>query len=315
MAYRFDPALAMRLDEIQPSDFSDLDAVRAAIHGSLAGVDRQVDSRVTVRDGLVAGLGAEPMVKVRVYRPAVADEVTPLPAILHAHAGGFVVGELASSHTHCLELAHNLGAVVVSVDYRLAPENPYPCALYDVLAAWQSLLSNDEIAVGVDRSRIALHGISAGAGLVAAAALYARDHAWPSARFQYLSVPVLDDRLTSASMLRFTDTPKWDSGKARISWDAYLDGVRRGGHVPPYAAPARAASLVDLPSAYISVMEFDPLRDEGIAYAARLLEAGISVELHVFPGTFHCSFAFSDAAVSVRELAEEMCVLRAAIGQ
>ena len=135
-------------------------------------------------------------------------------------------------------------------------------------------------------------------------------------RLQYLSIPVVDDRLETPSMQKFVDTPLWNRPSAELSWDFYLgDEHRRGAeNVPAYAAPARADNLANLPPTYISTMEFDPLRDEGVLYALRLMQAGVSVELHSFPGTFHGSSLFAAAGVSQRESSEMMTVLRRGLG-
>jgi acetyl esterase/lipase len=127
-------------------------------------------------------------------------------------------------------------------------------------------------------------------------------------------VPEVDDRLVTASMTAFTDTPMWSRPRAVISWDSYLGaGVPGTESVPIYAAPARATDLAGLPPAYVSTMEFDPLRDEGLAYALALQAAGVQVELHMFPGTFHGSAMVEHAAVTQREKAEEIVVLRRAL--
>jgi acetyl esterase len=212
-----------------------------------------------------------------------------------------------------VRLARELGVVVVSVDYRLAPEHPYPAPLEDCYAGLVWMAKNAD-ALGVDPDRIAIHGESAGGGLCAGLALLARDRGGPPIAFQYLCMPELDDRLDTPSMRAFTDTPIWNRPNAVVSWDSYLGPGKRGGpDVPVYAAPARATDLSDLPPAYVSVMEFDPLRDEGIAYAQGLMHAGVSVELHAFPGTFHGSSMVEQAAVSRREVEESLVVLRRAL--
>ena len=157
---------------------------------------------------------------------------------------------------------------------------------------------------------------SAGGGLCAALALLARDRKGPHIAFQFLAVPELDDRLTTPSMTAFTDTPLWDRPSAVMSWDCYLGPGRAGSdEVSVYAAPARATDLAGLPPAYVSVMHFDPLRDEGIAYALALLAAGVTVELHLFPGTFHGSSLIQHAAISQREQTEMVAVLRQALAR
>jgi acetyl esterase/lipase len=150
--------------------------------------------------------------------------------------------------------------------------------------------------------------MSAGGGLAAALTLFVRDHGGPPLRFQVLDAPVLDDRLQTASMRTFVDTPLWCRHDAELSWRHYLG--ERDGNVPVYAAPARAADLSGLPPGYVSVYENDPLRDEGLAYASRLLEAGVQVELHLFPGTFHRSTVVAGAAVSRRQTEETVTALQ-----
>ena len=197
--------------------------------------------------------------------------------------------------------------MVVSVEYRLAPEHPFPAGLEDCYAAlvWTA---TEAKKLGIDPERIAIAGQSAGGGLAAATALLARDRGGPKLCFQLLEIPELDDRLDTPSMLAFTDTPLWNRPNAVWSWRHYLGPDHRG-EVSPYAAPARAENLAGLPPAYISTMEFDPLRDEGILYALRLLQAGVSVELHSYPGTFHGSALLPTAEVSRRNMEEVFGVL------
>jgi acetyl esterase/lipase len=177
--------------------------------------------------------------------------------------------------------------VVASVEYRLAPEHPFPAGLEDCYAGLTWLAAHaDEL--GVDPARIAIHGISAGGGLCAALALLARDRGGPAIAFQYLGVPEVDDRLETRSARDFVDTPVWNRPRAEISWDSYLGPGRRGGaDVSPYAAPARATDLSGLPPALVIVGGADGFRDEDIEYATRLLQAGVPTELHVYPGAYH----------------------------
>ena len=144
--------------------------------------------------------------------------------------------------------------------------------------------------------------------------MLARDRGGPAICFQYLGIPELDDRLETPSMQQFHDTPMWSRPQAELSWAWYLGDAHGRDDVSPYAAPARATDVAGLPPAYISTMEFDPLRDEGINYALKLLAAGVSVELHSFPGTFHGSGIATGAAVTRREGVERFTVLRRALG-
>jgi acetyl esterase/lipase len=210
-------------------------------------------------------------------------------------------------HAFCVAVARGLDAVVVTVDYRLAPEHPFPAGVEDCYAAL-AWLHRDAASLGVDAARIAVAGQSAGGGLTAAVVLMARDRGGPPVCFQFLGIPELDHRLETTSMRTFVDTPIWHRPNAELSWRFYLG--EDPGEVSPYASPAIAPDLSGLPPAYVTAMEFDPLRDEGIMYALRMMEAGVSVELHSFPGTFHGSAVVTTAAVSKRASAEMFVALR-----
>ncbi|MFV0131959.1 alpha/beta hydrolase [Streptomyces sp. HMX87] len=245
----------------------------------------------------------DPDVPVRIYRPN-----DPHGALIWLRGGGFVFGDLDTDQPWATRLADASGALVVSVDYRRSPENRFPAALDD---AYSALVWAAEHAaeLGIDPERIAVGGHSAGAGLAAAVALRARDQHGPSIHFQLLNQPLLDDRQETWSQRRFTGTPWHDRSTLAAVWRHYL-GSRPA---TPYAAPARATDLSGLPPAYIATAEFDPLREEGIDYALRLLQAGVSVELHQWPGTFHGSQAVLTADVSQRQTAELAAVLRRAL--
>ena len=308
MPYRFDPELAAFIPAIPSVDFADVDAARVGLAELSAQAGAQIDtSGVVIEDRLVPASGGHP-IPVRVYAPG--DRKGRLPAVVYIHGGGFAVGSVESEHAGAVLMARSVGAVVVSVDYRLAPEHPFPAGLddcYDTLSWVRD--SADELDVDVER--IAVFGNSAGGGLAAGLALMARDRGGPSLCFQYLGIPELDDRLETVSMQTFVDTPLWNRPNAVISWQFYLGDDR--GDVSPYAAPARASDLSGLPPTYISTMEFDPLRDEGLIYGLRLLQAGVTVEIHQYPGTFHGSALVFTAATSVRQSAESMDVMRRAL--
>jgi acetyl esterase len=295
MAYRFDPELVPWVPMMPTLDISDIAAARA----EMAAVIEQAPPHepppipLTVADRAVPGPEGSPDVAVRVFTPAGRTET--LPGLLYIHGGGFVLGSVDAESARAQEFAAAAEAVVVSVDYRLAPENPFPAGLHDCYAALTYLAKN-AAELGVDPQRIGVAGISAGAGLAAATALLARDRGGPELCMQYLGIPELDDRLATHSMRTYTDTPVWNRRKAILSWEYYL-----GGQQPtPYAAPSRAADLTGLPPAYVDVCEFDPLRDEGIEYAQRLVQAGVHAEAHLYPGTFHGSSMIAGAAVSQR---------------
>jgi acetyl esterase/lipase len=267
---------------------------------------------VAKRDVLAPGPAGAPQVPVRIYTPRAAAR-EPRGCVFEIHGGGFLMGSIEMMDAWCQVTAAALAAVVVSVEYRLAPEHPFPAGLEDCYAAlcWTAQHATD---LGVDAARIAIAGQSAGGGLAAGTALLARDRGFPALCFQLLEIPELDDRLDTPSMLAFTDTPLWNRPNAVWSWKHYL-GPNHAGEVSSYAAPARAKDLTGLPPAYVSTMEFDPLRDEGILYALRLLQAGVPVELHNFPGTFHGSGMIANADVSQRGAREAMDALRRALAK
>jgi acetyl esterase/lipase len=246
---------------------------------------------------------ADPDVAVRIYRPHGAQG-----AIVWLHGGGYVMGDLDTEHPWAARVADGSGAVVISVGYRRAPEHRFPAALDDAYAvlAWAA---GHAAELGIDPERIAVGGHSSGAGLAAAVALRARDHQGPPIRFQLLNQPGLDDRQQTWSARHFTATPWMTRDKVTAIWRHYLGS----GPASPYAAPARAADLSGLPPAYVATAEFCPNRDEAIDYALRLLQAGVPVELHQWPGTFHGSQAILSAEVSQRQLAELAAALRRAL--
>jgi len=220
---------------------------------------------------------AESPVPVRIYRGG----PVPAPVVVYCHAGGFALGNLDTDHRQCVELAHRGQCTVVSVDYRLAPEHPYPAALDDASAALRWVVANAR-ELGVDPARVAVAGSSAGATLAACLAQGAADGSLPPVVFQLLHQPVLDDRVTP-SKKEFRTSPAFDSEAADLMWSHYL-GERSGSES---AAPARRKRLDGLAPALITCAEIDPFRDEAVDYALRLLRAGVSAELHVFARTCH----------------------------
>lgn len=300
-----DPELAAAVALLPKGDFSDLPAARSAmnslIDAFLAGLSYD-NAHLQVLS--VPGMGDDPDVEVRFFTPE--DATGPLPLLMWIHGGGFAVGTAAASDAYCLDVVRKLGFAVASVEYRLAPETPFPGPHNDCYAALTYLHSHaDELAI--DPDRIAVGGESAGGGLAAGVVLRARDEGVIPIAYQHLEVPVLDDRMNTVSMTNFVDTPLWNRPNAELSWQYYLGPEYAGPSDPNvslYAAPARATDLSGLPPTYLCTMELDPLRDEGIEFGLRLLQSGVSVELHSFPGTFHGSGMVVAAEVSRRAVAE-----------
>jgi acetyl esterase len=315
MSYNYDPELESMLEFLPDTSLGIQDpvAARAGFLDMIAMLNVAVDNTgIAIENRRIPGPAGAPEVPLRIYTPEGLAQ--PVPGILHIHGGGFVIGDLDSEYGSCVALCRELGVVVVSVDYRLAPETPYPGPLEDCYTALQ-WVSGNSAQLHIDPARLAVFGQSAGGGLSAALCLLARDRGGPGICFQYLGIPELDDRLQTPSMQRFVDTPMWNRPNAELSWEFYLgDQYQRGASdVPYHAAPARAEDLSGLPPAYVSTMEFDPLRDEGVAYAVKLMQAGVATELHSFPGTFHGSSMFTNTRVSQRESAEMYTILRRAL--
>jgi acetyl esterase/lipase len=297
-----DPELEAFIPLFPPADLTDPPSARKNLAALAAAVPAPDTTGMEIEDTTVP---ADPEVAVRIYRPHPAQG-----AIVWLHGGGFVMGDLDTEHPWAARLADGTGAVVVSVGYRLAPEHRFPAALDDAYAAlaWTAEHATE---LGTDPAHIAVGGHSAGAGLAAAVALVARDQQGPPIRFQLLNQPQLDDRQATWSARHFTDTPWMTRDKLAATWRHYLGSQP----ATPYAAPARADDLTGLPAAYLATAEFDPLRDEAIGYGLGLLQAGVPVELHQWPGTFHGSQAILSAEISQRQITELTAALRRTLAE
>lgn len=261
-------------------------------------------ARLAVTDALAPGPAGAPPVPVRVYRPVQREG--ELPVVVSIHGGAFVAGSFDDVRSEDERLADELGCAVVAVEYRLAPEHPFPAAPEDCYAAlcW---VHDHARELGLDASRLVVHGASAGGALAAAVCLMARDRGGPRIAAQILVIPVVHDRLDTPSQRAMLANPGFSGAGAIGMWAHYLGDIDRT-TTSPYAAPGRATDLRGLPPAYVRVHERDPLRDEGIELASRLLAAGVPVELHCFPGMFHGAPAL-DPSVEVRANAELLAVL------
>jgi acetyl esterase len=284
-----------------PAQLADPVAERKNFAELAAGIPVPDVPGLEVEDRTVPG---DPDVPVRIYRPQAARG-----AIVWLHGGGFVMGDLDTEHPWATRIAEASGAMVISVGYRLAPENPFPAALNDAFAVLEWVAAN-VVDLRIDPRRIAVGGHSAGGGLAAAVALRARDYGGPPVCFLLLNQPGLDDRQETWSARNFTQTPWMNRDKVADIWRHYLGGSTLPSH---YAAPARAENLYGMPPTYVATAEFCPNRDEGLHFAMRLMEAGVPVEVHQWPGTFHGSQAILSAEVSQRQIAELAAVVRRAL--
>ncbi len=254
----------------------------------------------------------QPAIRVRLYRPEALRR--PAPALYWIHGGGFVQGAPEQDDRTCIAFARELGIVVASVDYRLAPGHPFPAPLDDVYAGLQWLAGNAG-RLGVDPRRIMVGGASAGGGLAAGLTLLARDRGVVSPVFQLLVYPMLDDRTVLRTGVDTTYLRGWIPQNNRFGWSAYLGREPGGPGVSDYAAPARCEDLSGLPPAWIGVGTNDLFHDEDVDYARRLREAGVACELFVVDGAFHGFDAiFSGSGVAREFLRAQIEALRPVTG-
>ncbi len=224
----------------------------------------------------------DPDVVIRISRPL--DATGPIPGVVWLHGGGLVMGTATREDARFEVWCQRHGIVGVAVEYRLAPETPFPGPLEDCHAALAYVHAH-AAELGIDPTRIGIGGNSAGGGLAAALALLARDRASVPVAFQLLVYPMIDDRMVTPSSS--WEVPVWPPASNRFGWNAYLPGTAGTADVPAHAAPARATDLRGLPPALVLVGALDGFLDEDIDYAARLLRAGVPTELHVYPGAPH----------------------------
>jgi triacylglycerol lipase len=305
-----DPQLVAALDFFQPldTDPASIPATREMFRAMVPPLASYKRRSVAIEARAVPGPAGAAEVPVLIYRPRRAKGA--LPVFLHIHGGGYVFGSAAASGPDCVATAHAIGCMVVSVDYRLAPETPAPGAVEDCYAvlAW---LNREAVALGIDPARIAVGGESAGGGLAAALCLLARDRGEYRICFQRLVYPMLDDRTCTRPRANpHVGDFVWRPAYNVFGWRAYLGAEPGGDGVSPYAAPARAPDLSGLPPAYLCVGALDLFLEEDMDYAGRLLAAGVPTELHVIPGAYHAFELSFESDVAIRSQADRLRALK-----
>ncbi|MCT9137622.1 alpha/beta hydrolase [Streptomyces violarus] len=315
----FDPELAAVLEavgEALPSSFTpaDIPEMRRAL--DILDVSDEELSRggaFEIEERAVPGPQGAPDLSLLICRPTASPGGRPV--IYHTHGGGMILGNNRFAVAMALDWARELDAVVVSVEYRLAPEHPYPAPVEDVYAGllWTA---NHAKEIGGDPERIVVEGVSSGGGLTAALALLTRDREGPRPIGQMLLCPMLDDRNDTPSAHQMAGLGIWDRTSNETGWTALLGDRRGGPDVSPYAAPARAEDLSGLPPAFLDVGSAETFRDETVAYASRIWQAGGVAELHVWPGGFHGYEGFApQAALSQATVAARLTWLRRILGE
>jgi acetyl esterase/lipase len=304
-----DPELVAIVDRLPPraDPHADLAETRRRFRALVAGA-APPDPAIAIHERTIPGPAGElPILQLQPAAPRGAHR----PIVLYLHGGGFAYGSAADAMLAARRLVPELDATVISVEYRLAPEHPYPAGFEDCFAALQWTAAH-ATALGCDPARLAVMGASAGACLAAAVALRARDTGGPAIALQCLQIPALDDRRTSHSARTVEDPRLVNRAGSLQTWDLYLG--RERGTVSAYAAPLRALDLAGLPPAYIQTCEIDPYRDDGLDFARRLLEAGVSTELYNVPGAFHAFELFApDTALARRVRDHWMAAMRRAL--
>lgn len=264
------------------------------IFTSFKGKTRTPYDHISITTKHIPGPKDAPEVYVRIYNKS---ENTQRPALLYIHGGGFILGHPDESDPICQRLAYETDCVVISPDYRLAPEHPFPAAIEDCYSTlvW---IKDSAQELGIDVNKIAVAGQSAGGGLCAGLTLLARDRGGPAICFQIPLYPMIDDRNVTPSSQEIVDGRCWNREANIDAWDMYL-GENNRKDVSPYAAASRATDFSRLPPTFTFVGSLDVFRDENIEYVTKLLQAGVPTEFHIYPGCFHGFDAFvPDAEVS-----------------
>jgi acetyl esterase/lipase len=282
---RLDPELSVVVRDLPILDLTDLPAARAALAAMYAEIKSPgADPAVTRADHTAPGAAGHPDVMVRVFRPAGVDDV--LPGLVWIQGGGYVLTAPDMDDQFCEEIALRNQCAVVSVDWRRAPEHPFPAPAEDCYAALAWTVRNAS-GLRIDPARIVIGGHSSGGGSTAGLALLVRDRQELSIAHQLLIYPMLDDTDSTPSSFMVTDPEVWNRTSNEIGWRGYLGDTYGTDQVSPYAAPTRMQDLSGLAPATVLTGELDLFVDEDITYAQRLMHAGVPTELHVYPAAHH----------------------------
>jgi acetyl esterase/lipase len=305
--------IKMILNQMPPMSFDNLPAARAVSKQMIATMKSQmpVVPGVITEDRIIPGPVGAPDVTVRIYRPE--KQSVMLPSLLWIHGGGYMLGEIDQEDFTAKQFVLAGECVVVSVEYQLAPEHPYPAPLEDCYAALKWLSANAD-KLEVDGSRIAIGGASAGGGLAAGLALLSRDRNEVKTIFQLLVYPMINDCNIAPPDDDLPDTLFWTRDNNLIGWRSYLGCEPGSEGISCHAAAYRANNLEGLPPAYVTVGDLDLFAQEDIEYSRRLINAGVPTELHVYPGGCHAfDMLIPNADISKRFTADIHRALKRAL--
>lgn len=279
------PELRQTLTQFSGFHLEDLESSRAMLKNP----PREQSKHVRTTSRMIPGAAGEMLAKI--YEPTLRTG-SKLPAMLWIHGGGYVMGHPDMDDALCERFVQAANCVVVSVDYRLAPEHPYPAAIHDCYAGL-TWMTDEAESLGIDLERVAIAGASGGGGLTAALALMARDKGGPALIFQMPLYPMIDNRNRTASSHEIeAENATWNRTNNLAAWSMYLGESADDSQVSAYAVPSRAENLAGLPPTYTCVGQLDLFRDETIEYVTRLAQAGVDVEFHLYPGCYHCFEVF-----------------------
>lgn len=308
MINRVDPELRGILEVFPPLDLDNIEATRQGMVEAAQSIEIPINESVSISNRMIPGPEDNPSVRVRIYEPKENSNLSA--GLLWIHGGGYVLGAPEGDDLLCQRFVMEGNCVVVSVDYRLAPENPYPAGLEDCYSALKWFAEN-AADLGVNPQLIGVAGASAGGGLTAALSLLARDRNGPELCFQMPLYPMIDDRNNTPSSLEITGNMVWNHGLNQKAWEMYLNGANGTENVSEHAAPARAADLSGLPYTYTCVGQLDPFRDETLTYIQKLCQAGVDVEFHLYPGAYHGFDGVApQSSISQRAIAEYISSLK-----
>lgn len=264
-----------------------LDSLRAAT----AGVPENLN--VTKEDLEVARLDGNGVIPIRVYRPINVTEI--LPVIFAIHGGGMFMGSIEADDSHAATLCQDSGAITIAIDYRLAPEFPYPAGLDDCFTTLKWIVNNS-VELGINPMRVAVYGESAGGNIALALGLMARDQGGPMISFLAPIYPMVDDRSVSPSSYEVVDVGVWDRHEQLEAWKWYLGPQYGSDDISIYAAPARATDFSNLPPIFIDIGTIDLFRDEVITLVGKIASSGVPIEFHLYPGAYHAAELFAPEA-------------------
>lgn len=300
-----DPELLPMLDNAPDMSVADgkLPNARAVIAEITKMGLEAADRSVATTEHFIAALNGDPDVRVILYKPE--GLAANAPVVLQVHGGGYMFGTAELGDPNNRAMAKAVGCAVLAVEYRLAPETPFPGGLNDCYAAL-TWLHGHAAELGLDPERIAIRGESAGGGIAAALAIMARDKGGPPIHFQLLVYPMLDDRTGAGDPHPYAGEFIWDAATNQFGWQCWLGTAPGSPDVPPLAAPARCTDLAGLPPTFMATAALDLFVEENLEYARRLIRAGVPTELYLAPGAFHGFEAMVPEAGVSRRFTEQV---------